>query len=116
MDIRSYFSRSSTPSTSVAPSNSDSNSEEERDISPGPVSVHLIVHIQRNNPSIVLQVLAAAGSTIKGGKDFTWLEYHVDCDGTFCKLHKTYGRTSLNEQVVYRQQGHSPTGRKLLRR
>ena len=34
MDIRSYFSRSSTPSTSVAPSNSDSNSEEERDIPP----------------------------------------------------------------------------------
>ena len=33
-----------------------------------PVLVHLIVNIQRNNPNIVLQVLAAAGSTIKGGK------------------------------------------------
>ena len=82
-----------------------------------PVLVHLIVNIQRNNPSIVLQVLAAAGSTRKaGGKDFTWLEYDVDCDSVFCKLCKTYGRTSLNKQVVYGQQGHSPTGRKLLRR
>ena len=34
MDIRSYFSSSSTPSTTVAPSNSDSSSKEERDISP----------------------------------------------------------------------------------
>ena len=34
MDIRSYLSSFSTPSTSVAPSNSDSCSEEERDIPP----------------------------------------------------------------------------------
>ena len=33
-----------------------------------PVSLHLIVNIQRNNTSIVLQVLAAAGSVKKGGK------------------------------------------------
>ena len=31
------------------------------------------------------------------GKDFTWLKYDVDCDGVFCKLCKTYGRTSLEQ-------------------
>ena len=34
MDIRSYFLSSSTPSTSVAPSNRESSNEEERDIPP----------------------------------------------------------------------------------
>ena len=36
-----------------------------------PVSVHLIVNIQRNNTSIILQLstIAAAGSTRKGGKN-----------------------------------------------
>ena len=30
-------------------------------------------------------------------KDFTWLEYDVDCDGAFSKLCKTYGKTSLEQ-------------------
>ena len=29
------------------------------------------------------------------GKDFTWLEYDVDCDSALCKLYKIYGKTSL---------------------
>ena len=29
----------------------------------------------------------------KWEKDFTWLEYDADCDGAFCKLYKTSGKS-----------------------
>ena len=54
MDIRSYFSSFSTPSTSVAPSNSDSSSEEERDIPPSK-KPHISAPDSRPRPRPIMQ-------------------------------------------------------------
>ena len=83
-----------------------------------PVSVHMIVNIQRNNQSIILQVLAAVGSTRKGGKKTSLglsMMLIVKVHSVNCAKHMEEQRP-LNEQVVYGQQGHSPIGRKLLRK
>ena len=57
--------------------------------------------IQRNDRSIVLQVvlLAAAGSIRKYGKKTSLglIKYDVNCESAFCRLCKTYGRMSLEQ-------------------
>ena len=80
-----------------------------------PVLLHM--NIQRNNQSIVLQVLAAAGSTRKSGKKTSLglsMMLIVKVHSVNCARHTE--QHPLNEQVVYGQQGHSPIGRKLLRK
>ena len=74
-----------------------------------PVSVHMIVNIQRNNQSIILQVLAAVGNTRKGEKKTSLglsMMLIVKVHSVNCARHT---ERPLNEQVVYGQQGHSPT-------
>ena len=100
MDIRSYFSSSSTPSTSVAPSNNDSSSEEERDgkIPPSKkpcISTPDSEHSKKQSKYHTTSTSSSRKYQNRWEKDFTWLEYDVDCDGAFCKLCKTYRKTSL---------------------
>ena len=86
-----------------------------------PVSVHLIVNIQRNDQSTtILQVLAAAAAAAAAAAGNTEKKTSLGLSmmlivmvSVNCARHTE--KHPLNEQVVYGQQGHSPTGRKLLR-
>ena len=86
------------PSTSVTPrsSNSDSGSEEERDI---PLNKKPCItaheHSKKQSKYRTTSTSSSRKYQKKWEKDFTWLEYDVDCEGAFCKLCKTYRTTSL---------------------
>ena len=100
MDIRSHFSSSSIPSISVAPSNSDSSNEEERGIPPSKrpcISTPDSEHSKKQSKYRTTSTSSSRKYQKRWKKDFTWLEYDVDCDGAFCKLCKTYGKTSLEQ-------------------
>jgi len=78
----------------------------------------LIVNIQRSNHGILQRQVATSSSRKlkyqkSWEKDFT-LMLIVNVYSVNCAKHME--KRPLNEQVVYGQQSHLPTGKKLLRR
>ena len=75
-------------------SSSSSSSEEEREVPPPK-------KLRASTPKVSRKQLkyrtpsksSSRKYQKKWEKDFTWLEYDADCDGAFCKLCKTSGKS-----------------------
>ena len=91
--IRSYFS-SNKPSTSVSTSSrqsSGSSSEEEREIPP--TKKLCISEPSKKQLKYRTATVSSRKYQKRWEKDFTWLEYDADCEGAFCKVCKTSGKS-----------------------
>ena len=88
MDIRSYFSQSSTIAPKAVDINSSDDSEQETELdipqAKKPCSSTREQHTSSTSTGRRYQK--------KWEKDFPWLQYDPDSDGAFCKLCRSYGR------------------------
>ena len=103
MDIRSYFGKASTQSTSASRLSS-SSSEEESDVESlelevSPPKKHCTSTVSLSTPTSTKKRAKHCSTTssrkynTKWEKDFSWLEYDEDCNGAFCKVCRKSGKS-----------------------
>ena len=110
MDIRSFFSDTSAPSTSASRLSSSSSEDESDSVTtecrpPSPKK-----HCSTSRQSHVSTQERAKYRSVGTGrrkyskkweKEFSWLEYDEDCEGAFCKLCRTFGKSLQRTRGVW---------------
>ena len=99
MDIRLFFSDTSAPSTSASRLSSRSSEDELDNVNtecrpPSPKKHCTSRHVSTQKSAKYHSVRSSYRIySKKWEKDFCWLEYDEDCEGAFCKLCRTSGKT-----------------------
>ena len=119
-DIRSYFGSSSKPSTSVSTSrqssSSSSSSEDESEVPP--TKKPCVCKPEQSKKRSKYRTASSSSRKYqkKWEKDFAWLEYDADCDGAFCKVCKTFGKSLERTGGVWTTKPFTNWKKKLLKK